>query len=130
VFEFLRLQSIDFNNLEARRDAYWMIVYIYFKKTQGIDIQESFSHSGKVSQMLSEIDCKQFEFASGFLEFNGKKIDLTSFLPIAEHEAESKSVYIKANNMHNLTNVKRTKSEMGMFSDYPHFYEFIKEGTP
>jgi hypothetical protein len=31
--------------------------------------------------------------------------------------------------MHNLTNVKRAKSEMGMFSDYPHFYEFIKEGT-
>ena len=79
--------------------------------------------------MLSEIDCKQFEFTSGFLEFNGKKIDLTSFVPVAEQESESKSVYIQTNNMHNLTNVKRTKSEMGMFSDYPHFYEFIKEGT-
>ena len=31
--------------------------------------------------------------------------------------------------MHNLTNVKRIKSEMGLFSDYPHFYTMTKEGT-
>ena len=31
--------------------------------------------------------------------------------------------------MHNLTNVKRTKSEMGLFSDYPHFYSLTREGT-
>lgn len=31
--------------------------------------------------------------------------------------------------MHNLTNVIRTKSEMGVFSDYPHFFELRREGT-
>jgi hypothetical protein len=30
--------------------------------------------------------------------------------------------------MHNLTNVHRTKSEMGVFSDYPHYYRVEKEG--
>lgn len=29
--------------------------------------------------------------------------------------------------MHNLTNIKRTKSEMGLFSDYPHFYSMTRE---
>ena len=31
--------------------------------------------------------------------------------------------------MHNLMNLKREKSEMGYLSDYPHFYEIIKDGT-
>ena len=31
--------------------------------------------------------------------------------------------------MHNLTNVIRKKSEMGVFSDYPHFYELRREGA-
>ena len=30
--------------------------------------------------------------------------------------------------MHNLTNVFRSKSEMGVFSDYPHFYDLKAEG--
>ena len=30
--------------------------------------------------------------------------------------------------MHNLTNVIRERSEMGMFSDYPHFFELKFEG--
>lgn len=30
--------------------------------------------------------------------------------------------------MHNLTNVFRNKSEMGVFSDYPHFYDLKTEG--
>ena len=30
--------------------------------------------------------------------------------------------------MHNLMNVLRKKSEMGVFSDYPHFYELRGEG--
>jgi len=36
---------------------------------------------------------------------------------------------MKCNNAHNLTNVKRQKSEMGIFSDYPHYYSLTKEGT-
>ena len=31
--------------------------------------------------------------------------------------------------MHNLNNVIRDKSEMGVFSDYPHYYELTKEGS-
>ena len=29
VFEFLRVASLDQNNLDARREAYWMIVFIF-----------------------------------------------------------------------------------------------------
>ena len=43
VFEFLRVASLDQNNLVARREAYWMIVFIFLKKHLGIDISESFS---------------------------------------------------------------------------------------
>ena len=121
---------MDLNNFEARKDAYWMIVYIYLKKTMGIDIRESFSQSGKVNQMLDDIDLRQFNFSGGFLEFNGKKINLDSFVQIADHESALKEEFLNPNNMHNLTNVKRIKSEMGMFSDYPHFYEIVKEGSP
>jgi hypothetical protein len=41
VFEFLRVASLDNQNLEARKDAYWIIMYIFLKKTMGIDISES-----------------------------------------------------------------------------------------
>ena len=41
---------------------------------------------------------------------------------------EIKDEFLAENNMHNLTNVIRTKSEMGFISDYPHFYELKKEG--
>lgn len=42
VFEFLRVASLNPTNQEALREAYWMIVYIFLMKTQGIDISESF----------------------------------------------------------------------------------------
>lgn len=42
VFEFLRVASLDPNNQEARREAYWIIVSIYLQKVLGIDISESF----------------------------------------------------------------------------------------
>jgi hypothetical protein len=32
------------------------------------------------------------------------------------------------NNMHNLTKVLRSRSEQGVFSDYPHFYRLVQEG--
>ena len=32
VFEFLRVASLDPNNVEASREAYWMVVYIYLQK--------------------------------------------------------------------------------------------------
>ena len=57
VFEFLRVASLDQNNLEARREAYWMIVFIYLKKQLGIDISDSFSVSNKkVHHMLQDVN--------------------------------------------------------------------------
>ena len=47
----------------------------------------------------------------------------------AAEEIASKEKVFETNNMHNLNNVIRTKSEMGVFSDYPHFYELTKEGS-
>lgn len=79
--------------------------------------------------MLQEVDCSQFTFNQGFLECDSKKIDLTTFLGAAAEEIASKEKVFETNNMHNLNNVIRTKSEMGVFSDYPHFYELTKEGS-
>jgi hypothetical protein len=53
---------------------------------------------------------------------------LTVFVSIAEQEAALKNEYFMPNNMHNLTNVSRQKSEMGLMSDYPHYYDLKKEG--
>lgn len=76
MFEFLRVASLDNQNADARKEAYWIIVYIYLKKNQGIDISESLVHeqSSKVSQMLKDVDLRQFTFEQGFLECNGKKV--------------------------------------------------------
>ena len=57
VFEFLRVASLDQNNLEARREAYWMVVFIFLKKTLGIDISESFTDSNnKAKHMLKDVN--------------------------------------------------------------------------
>lgn len=78
------MASLDNQNLDARKDAYWIILYIYLKKTLGIDISESLvetkrsegevTTSTKISQMLKDIDIKQFSFDQGFLECNSKKV--------------------------------------------------------
>ncbi len=49
-------------------------------------------------------------------------------MPTAEAEFEDKQKVLAENNQHNLTNILRTKSEMGVFSDYPHFFKIEKEG--
>ena len=41
----------------------------------------------------------------------------------------AKEKIFETNNMHNLNQVMREKSEMGVFSDYPHYYELTKEGS-
>jgi len=75
VFEFLRVASLDQNNLDARREAYWMIVFIFLKKLMGIDISESFSQSNnKVNHMLKDVNLNQFGFNQGFLECGSKKV--------------------------------------------------------
>ena len=32
------------------------------------------------------------------------------------------------NNQHNLTKVLRTRTDSGVFSDYPHYYTMVQEG--
>ena len=54
LFEFLRMASLDNQNAEARRDAYWMIMYIYLQKQVGIDISESLPM--KTRHMLRDCD--------------------------------------------------------------------------
>ena len=64
MFEFLRVASLDQNNLEARREAYWIIMYIYLKKIAGYDISESFSESNnKIKNMLKDVNVNQFTFS-------------------------------------------------------------------
>lgn len=87
VFEFLRVASLDNQNLEARKDAYWIVVYIFLKKNLGIDISESLVEtkattnsdsctkgSPKLALMLKDVDVRMFSFSQGFLECNGKKV--------------------------------------------------------
>jgi hypothetical protein len=66
IFEFLRVASLD-TNYEAMRDAYWMIMYIFLKKSLSIDISDSLLHMGKVRHMLKDVDLSQFSFKNGFL---------------------------------------------------------------
>jgi len=47
---------------------------------------------------------------------------------VADEENNRKEKFLEENNLHNLTNVTRSKSDMGVFSDYPHFYEIAAEG--
>jgi len=47
---------------------------------------------------------------------------------VASEEIAKKNKIFDTNNQHNLTNIYRSKSEMGVFSDYPHFYELKSEG--
>lgn len=53
---------------------------------------------------------------------------MTTFAQVARLQQEEKEEFFSENNMHNLTNVIRSRSEMGLMSDYPHFYELKREG--
>lgn len=130
VFEFLRLASLDPSNRESLREAYWIIVYIYLKKFMGEDTLDSFT-SLKTRDLLKSINIWDFNFCLGFLESvsSGKKIDLQAFVPLAIEEAENRTKALQPNNMHNLNKVNRTRSDMGVFHDYPHYYELTKEGS-
>lgn len=85
--------------------------------------------------MLKDVDVRSFTFTAGFLErtqskgdATQKRIDLAVFVPIAKQEAVARQEFVKTNNAHNLTNVRRIKSEMGIFSDYPHYFTLKMEG--
>lgn len=61
VFEFLRLAANDSSNKETQYDAYWIIVYIFLKRTCGIDTVGSFKDS-KIKQMLKKINLLEYNF--------------------------------------------------------------------
>jgi hypothetical protein len=47
--------------VDARKEAYWIIVFIYLKKMQGIDISDSLmqeEQKSKVIAMLKDVDLR------------------------------------------------------------------------
>ena len=68
VFEFLRLAANDAENKETQHEAYWMIVYIFLKRTCGQDIVSSFS-SQKCKKMLKGINLLEYSFQDGHLVY-------------------------------------------------------------
>jgi hypothetical protein len=69
VFEFLRLAANDSSNKETQHEAYWMVVYIFLKRTCGMDIVSSFS-SKKCIKMLKGINLLEYTFADGKLLYS------------------------------------------------------------
>lgn len=66
IFEFLRLAASDSSNKETQHEAYWMIVYIFLKRTVNIDISKSFD-SKKSIEMLRGINLLEYNFKDGNL---------------------------------------------------------------
>ena len=129
LFDFINIASLS-TQIEAQREAYWIIAFIFLKKNLKIDIAETFQtgNNQKICALLKDIDIYEFDFAAGFLVHKTRKINLEAFLGAAELIWKEKEKMLTINNQHNLTNVYREKSEMGVFSDYPHFYKIIREG--
>jgi hypothetical protein len=86
VFEFLELATNDSSDRDTQIEAYWMIVYIFLKRTCNIDIVDSFS-SQKIKKMLKGINLLEYTFSNGYLVYSSiltksepKKIDLTKLI--------------------------------------------------
>jgi len=133
VFEFLRLAANDSSNKETQHEAYWMVVFIFLKRTCGIDISSSFSK--KTIKMLKGINLLEYTFAEGKLVYKNilkkeaESIDLQLLVRASQEiSADKLQDYMLTNNMHNLTKVLRNRSEQGVFSDYPHTYRIVQEG--
>lgn len=85
--------------------------------------------------MLSGINLLEYSFADGHLVYKNmssketKKIDLKLLIKASQEiSADKLQQFMLTNNMHNLTKVLRSRSEQGVFSDYPHFYRMVQEG--
>ena len=87
VFDFLKLAADD-PTPETRREAYWMIIFIYLKKG-GIDISQSFEKD-RSREMLQTMNVFDYNFDHGFLEKGGKRLDLTIFNEVAQAEIAEK----------------------------------------
>ena len=81
--------------------------------------------------MLSEVHYKDYSFEQGFLvhDKSGRKIELSTFVPVGQSEMRLKEAHLASNNMFNLNKVYRTKSAEGLISDYPHFYRMEPEAA-
>ena len=111
-----------------------MIVYIFLKRTCGMDIVNSFSRESS-KKMLKGINLVEYSLEDGHLVYTSlsskekKKIELKKLIKVSlEISADKLQEYMLTNNMHNLTKVLRQRSEQGVFSDYPHFYRLVQEG--
>lgn len=131
VFEFLKLAANDSSNKETQHEAYWMIVYIFLKRTCNIDIVSSFS-SKKCKNMLNGLNLLEYTFQEGHLVYENlvtkdkQKIDLQLLIRASQEiSADKLQEFMLTNNQHNLTKVLRTRSEQGVFSDYPHYYTMV-----
>lgn len=85
--------------------------------------------------MLRKINLLEYTFQDGHLVFENvvskeqKKIDLALLIrPSMEIAADKLQAFMLTNNSHNLTKVLRTRTDSGVFSDYPHFYAMVQEG--
>lgn len=114
---------------ETAREAYWIILYIYFKKLGCSDILPSFTQA-KTKAILGEVYYADYSFDQGFLvhDKSGKKVELSAFVPVGQSEMRLKEKLLEANNMFNLNKIYRNKSEQGLLSDYPHYYRMEPEG--
>lgn len=59
VFEFLELATNNSADRDTQVEAYWMIIYIFLKRTVGIDISESFA-SQTTKKMLKGINLIEY----------------------------------------------------------------------
>jgi len=98
VFEFLRLAANDSSNKDTQYEAYWMIVYIFLKRTCGIDISASFI-SEKCKKMLNNINLLEYSFCDQYLVYKNimskdkdkeKQIDLTLLLRASQEISADK----------------------------------------
>lgn len=70
MFEFLNLAANDSSNKQTQHEAYWIIVYIFLKRTCNMDISPSFS-SKKSIDMLKGINLLEYTFNDGCLVYRG-----------------------------------------------------------
>lgn len=82
--------------------------------------------------MLRKINLLEYTFQDGFLVYENivskeqKKIDLGLLIRASlEIAADKLQAFMLTNNQHNLTKVLRTRTDSGVFSDYPHYYTMV-----
>lgn len=82
--------------------------------------------------MLNGLNLLEYTFQEGHLVYENlvtkdeQKIDLQLLIRASQEiSADKLQEFMLTNNQHNLTKVLRTRSEQGVFSDYPHYYTMV-----